>query len=97
MKDVCTLAEMQQMEVVNIRDGKRLGSVCDVEIDWKCGQVEAIIVPGHNRFFGFWGREADYVIAWHEIQKIGKDIILVSFDPAQEEKPPKDKKKQKFL
>jgi YlmC/YmxH family sporulation protein len=93
MRETGTLAEMQHREVVNVKDGKCLGSICDVEINWKTGRVESIIVPGPCRFFGLFGREPDYIIAWHEIQKIGEDIILVCFDPWEPEKKTQKKPK----
>ena len=97
MKGICTLNEMQRMEVINVRDGKRLGCVCDVEINCDTGQLESIIVPGPSRFFGLLGREADYIIPWREIQKMGRDIILVCFDPPEVCESGKKEKKKKLL
>lgn len=64
-------------EVVNVCDGTRLGFVSDVEVDVKCGQILAIIVPGHGKCFGLLGRHDDFVIPWQCIRQIGDDIILV--------------------
>lgn len=86
MKEVCRIADLQNMEVINICDGKRLGCVCDVEIDRDSGCVKAIIVPGPCRFLGLFGHCDDYIIPWNEIEKMGEDIILVSFPPAMEGK-----------
>lgn len=72
------IADLRLKEVVNIRDGCRLGFVDDVEIDVECGRVVAIVVPGPCRFWIF-GRDPDYVIPWNGIEKIGEDIILVNF------------------
>ena len=70
-------SDIKQKEVVNIDDGKRLGFVSDVEIDFERGVVEAVIVPGNPRAFGLFGRNEDYVIPWDQISKIGEDYILV--------------------
>lgn len=64
-------------EVVNICDGCRLGYVSDVEVDVKCGQITAIIVPGPCRVLGLLGRHEDFVIPWRCIRQIGDDIILI--------------------
>ncbi len=64
-------------EVVNVCDGCRLGFVCDVEVDCRCGQIVALIVPGHSRCFGLLGRQEDFVIPWKCIRQIGDDIILI--------------------
>jgi len=71
------LSELRCREVVNICDGCRVGNVCDAEIDTVGGDVTALVVPGHPRFFGLFGREDDYVIPWTCVRRIGADIILV--------------------
>lgn len=73
-------ADFKQKEVINISDGKRLGFVCDVEINLESGKLDAIIIPGEGRFFGLFGKDNEYVIPWSKIKKIGEDIILVEFD-----------------
>ncbi len=75
---MCRVSELRRKEVINVKDGARLGFVCDVEFDELEGTVDAIIVPGPARFFGIFGRDEDYIISWDEIEKIGEDIILVN-------------------
>ena len=72
--------DLRQKEVINIKDGMRLGFVCDVEIDFEGGAIEAIVVPGQNRFLGIFGRDGDYVIPWKDIVRVGEDIILVDMN-----------------
>ena len=67
-------------EVVKVCDGCRLGFVCDVEVDCRCGQILSIIVPGRGRCFGLLGRGEDFVIPWRCIRQIGDDIILIEGD-----------------
>ena len=64
-------------EVIDISTGNRLGFMADIDVDLEQGRVNAIIIPGKRRFFGFLPPEDDLVIAWHSIKKIGDDIILV--------------------
>ncbi|AUG57987.1 MAG TPA: YlmC/YmxH family sporulation protein [Ruminiclostridium sp.] len=73
-------SDFRQKEVINISDGKRLGFVCDVEIDLKSGRLESIVIPGGNRLFGILGKDSEYIIPWERIKKIGEDIILVEID-----------------
>ncbi|OPZ90992.1 MAG: PRC-barrel domain protein [Firmicutes bacterium ADurb.Bin419] len=73
-------SDFRQKEVINISDGRRLGFVCDVEINLETGRLDAIVIPGEGRFFGLFGKDGDYVIPWSKIKKIGEDIILVEFD-----------------
>jgi len=73
-------AEFRQKEVININDGRRLGFVGDVEINFEEGRLEAIIIPVSGKLFGIIGKESDIVIPWEKIKKIGEDIILVDVD-----------------
>ena len=73
-------ANFRQKEVINISDGKRLGFVSDVEINLEDGKIEAIVVPGGGKIFGFIGKDSEFVIPWERIRKIGEDIILVDLD-----------------
>ena len=71
-------ADLRRKEVINIRDGARLGYVYDIEISAAEGRIEGIVVPGPRTFFGLFAGSEDYIISWEEIEKIGEDIILVS-------------------
>ena len=69
--------ELRNKEVIHVREGCRLGYVNDLTIDTDNGRIVTVIVPGPCRFLGLFGREADYVIPWSCICRIGEDIILV--------------------
>ena len=73
-------ADLKHKEVINITDGRRLGFVCDVEINLESGSIEGLVIPGGGKFFGFIGRDNEFVIPWEKIRKIGEDIILVDMD-----------------
>ena len=74
-------ADFRNKEVINVCDGKRLGFVSDVDINFEKGTIEAIIVPGPSGLVNFFSGKAkgDYVIPWHKITKVGEDIILVEY------------------
>ena len=73
-------SDFRQKEVINIHNGKRLGFVCDVDIDMQTGRLNSIIVPGSGRILGIFGNKEDYIIPWERIKTIGEDIILVDFN-----------------
>ncbi|MFZ5815516.1 MAG: YlmC/YmxH family sporulation protein [Bacillota bacterium] len=75
-----TKASELRKEVIDIRTGRRLGELIDVEIDEESGRISAIVVPGETRWFGMWGGGPDVVIPWSKIVKIGPDCILVEID-----------------
>lgn len=80
--DFATIEELSCKDVVNLRDGCRLGNVCDVQIDICNNCVKALIIFGKPRFFGLFGREEDLFVPWENIDKIGEDTILVDCEPA---------------
>lgn len=72
-------SDFRQKEVINIEDGKRLGFVCDVDIDMEKGVLNSIVIPGGGKVLGIFGGDDDYVIPWKQIRTIGDDVILVDF------------------
>ena len=66
-------------EVINIKNGTRLGYVQDVTADFSTGNIKEIIVPGNNKFFNILSSESDISIPWNYIKVIGEDLILVDF------------------
>lgn len=77
----CRISQIRSKEIVNIKDGSRLGNLCDMEIDTRTGQLVSIIVYGESRFMGLLGRENDIIIPWDKIDVIGDDTILVCYEP----------------
>lgn len=71
--------DFKRKEVINIKDGKRLGFVQDVTADFKTGTISEIIVPGNTKFFNIFSTGNELVIPWSSITTIGDDVILVDF------------------
>lgn len=80
------ISELRSLEVINIEDGRRLGTIRDIELDTCEGRVKAIVLPGSLRLFGIFGRRDDLVVDWDRIKKIGIDVILVDLDGLTESK-----------
>ena len=74
----CTLSEIRNKEIINIKNGARLGYVDDVEFDTETAMIKSFIVYGRTRFFGFLGKEDDLIITCDEIEVVGIDTILIS-------------------
>ena len=69
--------DFKHKEVINIKNGTRLGYVQDVTADFQTGNIKEIIVPGNNKFFSLLSSESDITIPWNYIKVIGEDLILV--------------------
>ena len=82
----CRIGELRDKEVVNMKDGGRLGFVSDVELDTGSARLTAVVVYGRLRLLGLLGREPDLIIPWDHIRLIGDDTVLVDHDLPE---PPK--------
>ncbi|MDI6602384.1 MAG: YlmC/YmxH family sporulation protein [Thermoanaerobacteraceae bacterium] len=71
------ISELKEKEVVNIKNGCKLGLITDIDINLEDGVIEALIIPGGNNFLGLFRRNNDIIIPWSYIRKIGEDVILV--------------------
>ena len=67
------LSELQLKEIINVVNGKRIGSIVDVIIDDK-GYIKNLVLEERR---GHKFSHEEYNITWSQIVKIGDDIILV--------------------
>ncbi|MEZ0537659.1 PRC-barrel domain-containing protein [Caldicellulosiruptoraceae bacterium PP1] len=70
-------SDLREKDVISIHDGKKIGRVCDLEVDLTNGKVEAIVVPAPFSMGSIFSKDKDYIIPWEKIKKIGEDVILV--------------------
>lgn len=73
------ISDFRQKEVVDINTGKRLGFICDIDIDSESGRIISVTVPS-GKIFSSVMKNSDKVIPWEKITKIGGDIILVDYE-----------------
>ena len=71
------ISDLQNKDVVNTGDGKKIGSIIDVSIT-DDGRLLSFIVD-HGGFFSRFSH-GEVEISWSQIKKIGEDVILVSMD-----------------
>ena len=82
----CRMGDLRNKEVINVKDGARIGFVSDIELDTRTAALTAVVVYGKLRLFGLLGREPDIVIPWKDISLIGNDTMLVSYEKPEEQK-----------
>ncbi|WP_018212645.1 YlmC/YmxH family sporulation protein [Desulfitobacterium hafniense] len=72
------ISELRLLDIVNIKDGRRLGPIKDLDLDLERGSIKGIVVQGASRSWGFLGgRTEDILVPWERVKKIGVDVILV--------------------
>ena len=69
------LSELQNKDVINVGDGKKIGNIIDIVINYD-GKMQSMIVEPCRGVSTFTSRD-DFEIKWQQIEKIGEDVILV--------------------
>ena len=77
-------SQLKKMDVVSVSDGKNLGRVCDMSFHFPEGKIKGFYVTGSK---GFKLTKSDVFIPFHDVVKIGEDVVLVKLGQG---KPPKD-------
>ena len=74
------MCDIKKREVINIKDGVRLGFVNDFIFDEKTGKIEKLVVPAPSKLFGVFGSAKEYRIGWDEIKVMGEDFLMIDTD-----------------
>ena len=77
-----TTSDLQNMEVINLCDGGKLGYPSALEFCAEDGKVTALIIPRDSGFLGL-GKTERYRIPWCRIECIGEDTVLVKLSAAE--------------
>ena len=72
------LSEFQNKDVINIKDGKRIGNIIDCIIDASNGLIKSFILVPFKGIFSFKG-SSKVEIDYKDIERIGEDVILVNY------------------
>ncbi|MDR0821056.1 MAG: YlmC/YmxH family sporulation protein [Oscillospiraceae bacterium] len=86
---LCSFDDLKYKEIINIKNGAKLGFPDDIEFDVYTARVCKLLVRGRGKFFGLFGRGEDTAIAWEEIEVIGEDTILVTCEVQPPNKKPR--------
>lgn len=73
-------SDFKNKEVINIRDCKCLGKVCDLVFDECNGCICKIIICDYGKWFCLFKTDKETEICYKDIRQIGPDIILVDIN-----------------
>lgn len=86
-----SFSDLRQKDVINVTDGKHLGRVCDMKFTFPENKIIGFTVTG-SKSFKFSRQEIFVPVS--DVQKIGKDAVLVNLSdgcpkPPKPPKPPR--------
>lgn len=70
------LSELQDKDIVNINDGKKIGKIVDAKIN-SDGFIEYLVVDERRNIRNILSSNSDINISFKQIKRIGSDVILV--------------------
>lgn len=73
------LSDLQNKDVINIIDGKKIGNIIDVNLDVN-GNMNGLIIEKTKFFISMFTSKDEVSISWSQIEKIGEDVILVKIN-----------------
>lgn len=71
------ISDIMEKEIINVKNGKKLGFITDIDLDIENGKVSSFSITGSSGGFFYRGIEVDTVF-WKDILRIGCDTIIVS-------------------
>lgn len=71
------LSEIQHKDVVDIKSGRIVGNIIDINIESNQGRIEGIFLEENK---GFFKGNDEYEISYHQIIRIGEDVILIDLE-----------------
>ncbi len=76
---VMRLSELQKKDIINTKDGKKIGNIIDINID-NNGNLASLVVEKTVFLISMFSNKNEIEIKWNQIQKIGEDVILVTVE-----------------
>ncbi len=70
------LSELQDKDVVNVVDGKKIGNIIDIIIS-SDGTMNGLVIEKSKFLVSMFTARDEMEIKWNQIEKIGEDVILV--------------------
>lgn len=70
------LSDLQSKNIVNVLDGKNVGTIIDANIN-EMGSIESLVIEANKKFLSF-SKDEETLVLWKDITKIGEDVILVN-------------------
>ncbi|MBP3906293.1 MAG: YlmC/YmxH family sporulation protein [Peptostreptococcaceae bacterium] len=72
------ISDIMDKEVINVKNGKRMGYITDIDMDINEGKIISFSIVGDGGMNLFSRGSENQVVFWNDILKIGYDTIIVN-------------------
>ena len=74
------LSELQKKDIINIKDGKIVGKIIDVEVDEANGYLIHFVIEKAHIMRNIFSYSEDITVKFTQIKKMGEDVILIDLN-----------------
>lgn len=71
------LSELEKKDIINIKDGKKIGKIVDVVFDVNNGYMIKFIIESSSILKNIFSSSEELTIKFSQIKKMGEDVILI--------------------
>ncbi len=72
------LSDLQNKDIINIIDGKKIGNIIDAKFNITSGVIEKLVLSPSKSLFSL--KNSTIEINYSKIKKIGEDVILIEYN-----------------
>lgn len=74
------LSELQRKDIIDIKNGKKVGKIIDVEFDQTNGYMIKFIIERAHFVKSLFSQQEELSIKFTQIKKMGEDVILIDIN-----------------
>ena len=71
------MSDLQNKDIINILDGKKIGNIIDARFNVSTGTIERLIIEPSKALFSIKNNSIE--LEFNKIKKIGEDVILIEY------------------
>ena len=71
------LSDLQNKDIINMLDGKKIGNIIDARFNVGTGVIEKLIIEPSKSLFSLKNNVIE--LSYSKIKKIGEDVILIEY------------------
>lgn len=71
------LGDLKKKTVINVLDGRKIGYICDADVDLEEGSIKGLMVRVSPSYWSSGGKNREVIIPFDRVVRAGGDVVLV--------------------